>query len=493
MLSVADFNKRRRQIYVVVTVFLFLSAFLCVGSYLGWFGWWMWGRPKPPPKDVVAEGKEASEFAKRLMATEARFARADVKELRVMLGKMNLVKDARYRKYAEEFSGKLKRKPDPLTILSVANPTAEESVAKTSDLEKQDLLRLYETATLVERRLHHVYRMFRTCELARIQHVPLGEAYEATNVVVPQHPKVDKSVFVTEITTTASEAAKRLKNEISMIKVEIKAMVGAGNRMLDMAAILEPELLGYGSEWEFANAEGQMFNTTALIGAPPKMFDGQTGTEPNAFQHEWGRGEGPITKKDLGLPVELGIDLSQSMPLPGRKLLAHGMQKDWMFINTWYVIGPFPNPNRRNLEKKFPPETALDPRLGFVGIDLDASYVGMNNKPIRWNFRATDRMVCFVPTKPADWAIWYAYTEIWSEKEQDKFCIFGSDDYGKCWVNGEEVFTSGVTPHPWVPDRKYAKVHFRRGFNVVLFKLENAWGRTGWSLCVYTGELASDA
>jgi hypothetical protein len=223
------------------------------------------------------------------------------------------------------------------------------------------------------------------------------------------------------------------------------------------------------------------------------MFMGQTGTDPNAFQHEWGRGEGPITKKELGLAVELGIDLSKSMPLPGRKLLKEGRKKEWMFINTWYVIGPFPNPNRVNLAKQFPPETSIDPRLGFVGIDLDASYIGAGRKPVRWEFLATDRRVCFVPHQPMDWAIWYAYTEIWSEDDQERFCIFGSDDYGKCWVNGKTVYDSGLTPHPWVPDRKYSKVKFRRGFNPVLFKLENAWGRTGYSLCVYTGEAAEDA
>jgi hypothetical protein len=238
-----------------------------------------------------------------------------------------------------------------------------------------------------------------------------------------------------------------------------------------------------------AMGDDALYRTQALIERPPNLFEGQTGFTPGAFEHEWGRGEGPITKKDLGLPIDLGIDLSKSMPLPGRKLMKKGRGSEWMFINAWYVMGPFPNPGRQNLQKRFPPETSIDPEQGFVGIDLDTSYIGMGNAPVRWEFLATDRRVCFIPHRPADWAIWYAYTEIWSEVEQDRFCIFGSDDYGQCWIDAKLVFTSGVTPHPWVPDRAYAKVQFRRGFNPVLFKLENAWGRTGFSLCVYTGKL----
>jgi hypothetical protein len=493
MITIADLHKRRRQVYIFVVLFFLVSGGLCLGSYLGWFGWFIWGRPNPPPKPVVAEGSEAEEFIKRLMTTEAKFARDDLKKLREQLRLMNLVKDARYKKYSDEFQFKLKEAPEPLSNLGVANPKPEEEMAAKSDLENQDILELYGTARLLDKRIHDVYRIFRTCELARIQHISLQEAYDATDVVAPEHPDVDPALFRARITTTDSDLVREIKTSLSSIKVEIKSIVGSATRMLDLAAILEPGLLGVGSEWDFASGQAdQMYRTTALIDRPDQMFDGQTGTDPNAFEHEWGRGEGPITKKDLGLAIELGLDLSQTMPLPGRKLLKRGPKDQWMFINSWFVIGPFPNPGRVNLTQKFPPETSIDPRLGFVGIDLDAKYVGADKKTVRWQFLATDRLVCFIPHQPMDWAIWYAYTEIWSEDDMEKFCIFGSDDYGKCWINGETKYDSGITPHPWVPDRKYAKVQFRRGFNPVLFKLENAWGRTGFSMCIYTGEVATD-
>jgi hypothetical protein len=489
VLTPAELIRRRRQVYILIAIFLVFSAFLCAGSYFGWFGWVLWGMPKSQPRPAHAEGAEAQKFADRLVETETRFAREDIKKLRDILGKMNLVRGARYTKYADECRQRQKKEPEPLTSLAVANPTPQEALAASSDVLKMGILDLYRAAGLLDKRNHEVYRVFKACELARIQALPLREAYEVTDVVVPVHPAADEAVFRKRIVTTAGEDLPRLKGQLSMIQTEIKGMVAAATRMLDLAAILEPGLLGGGSTWDIASAEGQLYRIGSVFGGRRDLFQGQSGVDPTAFQHEWGRGEGPITKKELGLPIQLGLDLSKTIPLPGRKLLKSGPGAEWMFINTWYVIGPFPNPNRQNLTKKFPPEASIDPQLGFVGLDLDASYVGAGGRTLRWNFVTTDRQVCFIPPRPEEWVIWYAYSEIWSEEEQDKFCIFGSDDWGQCWIDGILVFTSGITPHPWIPDRDYAKVHFRKGFNSVLFKLENTWGRTGWSLCVFTGKV----
>ncbi|MFC1462084.1 sulfatase [Verrucomicrobiota bacterium] len=53
----------------------------------------------------------------------------------------------------------------------------------------------------------------------------------------------------------------------------------------------------------------------------------------------------------------------------------------------------------------------------------------------------------------------------------------------------------GVTEFAWSKSvrkgryRAYKKVKFKKGYNPVLFKLENAWGRTGFSMCVFLGGL----
>ena len=93
--------------------------------------------------------------------------------------------------------------------------------------------------------------------------------------------------------------------------------------------------------------------------------------------------------------------------------------------------------------------------------------------------------MCIAPHIADKYAIWYAYTEVYADRDQDRWCIFGSDDYSKVWVNGTLEYTSGKQPQHWVPDRDYRKIRFRRGFNSVLVKLENGGGATGFSVCVF--------
>ena len=170
--------------------------------------------------------------------------------------------------------------------------------------------------------------------------------------------------------------------------------------------------------------------------------------------------------------------------MPGRKLMEGAReQSEWMFIDTWYIMGPFPNPDRENLDRKFPPESGIE-----AGVDLDASYIGADGRTVKWQFRKS-LDIPVVPHAPQDFAIWYGYTEIYSDRDQERWCIFGSDDYGKAWMNGELIYASGKTPHPWIPDRAYRKIQFKKGYNPVLFKLENAWGRTGFSICIFLGGL----
>jgi hypothetical protein len=190
-----------------------------------------------------------------------------------------------------------------------------------------------------------------------------------------------------------------------------------------------------------------------------------------------------VTHRDGLFAREKSADFGRTKPTRGRKLVSNAPEKaEWMYIESWFIIGPFPNPGRSNLDVALPPESSLD-----KGIDLDAVYVGQGGKPVQWQFRMSVTLPV-VPHVTRDEAIWYAFSEVYAEEDHDRWCIFGSDDFGKAWVNGEMVFASGKTPHPWIPDRAYKKVHFKKGFNPVLFKLENAWGRTGFSMCLYLGE-----
>jgi hypothetical protein len=158
----------------------------------------------------------------------------------------------------------------------------------------------------------------------------------------------------------------------------------------------------------------------------------------------------------------------------GRKIVEGGTPAEWLFVDTWYTIGPFDNPNRRNLNRKFPPETV---------IDLDATYVGKGGKQIHWQWvQSHSQMV--TPADPAEYAIYYAYTEIWCDRPMDLWVAVGSDDKANVWLNGMPIWISGDQLKGWRANEGFRKVTFQEGRNRMLYRVENGWNTLGYSLAI---------
>jgi hypothetical protein len=437
---------------------------------------WFFARPDPQDALRSLDGARVGQMADVVVQLNTRRMREKIGEQKELLAKLEDIRKRRYERYVNEIKTAARGRDapaiEPLESLGVTGPDPN------VPLHDKNIMALYEVAKLVEQTTYGTYRQWRAIELARIQHLALGEASEATKVVVPQHPALRKEMFEQVITSAVDGKLEALKNEIARALMEVESMISAGQRMLDVAEeVIGDDVgatIGYdtgGSGPTGGGGEGEGKGRKAI-------FMGYSPPTPDAYYHTWGVGVGPVVHKNEIYPHSQGALMGQRRPVGARKLMADGVQADWLYMDTWYVIGPFPNPNRENLDKKFPPESA---------VDLDGVYIGARGKRVRWLFRQS-ATVCIFPHEPDNYMIWYAYSEVYSEKEQDRWCIFGSDDFGKCWVNDELVFTSGKTPHPWIPDRGYAQVHFKRGYNKVLFKLENAWGNTGFSMCIFLGE-----
>ena len=158
----------------------------------------------------------------------------------------------------------------------------------------------------------------------------------------------------------------------------------------------------------------------------------------------------------------------------GRTIEEGGTPAEWLFVDTWYTIGPFDNPQRRNIHRKFPPETV---------IDLDATYVGKGGKEIHWQWvQCHDPMV--TPADPAEYAIYYAYTEVSCERPMDLWVAVGSDDKANVWLNGMPIWISSDKLKGWQVNEGFRKVTFKAGVNRVLYRVENGWLNIGFSLAI---------
>ncbi len=178
--------------------------------------------------------------------------------------------------------------------------------------------------------------------------------------------------------------------------------------------------------------------------------------------------------------------------LPGNVLRfgpsGDGVPAKWMYVQDWYVIGPFPNPNRVNIRRKFPPESV---------VDLDATYIGKGGRTVKWEFMQTcnfkprkwewwhsDRRAELVPYTSEEYGIWYAYAEVFSDIECDRWIAVGSDDRSDIWLNDAPIWGSSDKLKSWRIDEGYRRVHLKKGRNRILARVENGWHLIGWSICI---------
>jgi hypothetical protein len=173
------------------------------------------------------------------------------------------------------------------------------------------------------------------------------------------------------------------------------------------------------------------------------------------------------------------VDAAAMRAGAGRKLGAGGPYANRIFLDTWYVIGPFAAHGRGSIDAVHPPER---------GVDLDAVYYGKNDAPIRWNWQQ-DHSYPFVPRPRAENAVYYAYTEVEVDRDTDMWMAIGADDDSKLWFNDRLVWISGLdNDKPWYRAPFYSmdtelatrnltegqrKLHFHKGRNTILFKLYN--------------------
>ncbi|MFW5751260.1 MAG: hypothetical protein ACOCZK_06385 [Planctomycetota bacterium] len=161
---------------------------------------------------------------------------------------------------------------------------------------------------------------------------------------------------------------------------------------------------------------------------------------------------------------------------PGRVVADDGRRQDWMYVDKWYVMGPFENRFRSNLDASFLPETV---------VDLDNVTLGKDDREIGWRY-----WDCKAQRIEPSWAprgsIYYGWTEVYMEQAGKYWVALGSDDYGKVWINGKEVWKSDTVPKPYRADEHVAEFEFKQGVNEILFRCENNGGTMGWSMVICT-------
>ena len=393
-------------------------------------------------------------------------------------------------------------------------------------LSRMDTVDLYDTAVQLEDRILEAYRDVRATERAILANMSIQNARRLTDVARTERPEINREVLRGDTRTDA--ALERHKEALAQAVRETAGIHQSVATLLDtvrqVAGNHEGFSVDFALEWgqqmdehaDAVTAEGEMdnwidladhmrelmgesmggdynhphlgthgANMSAMSGAhmPHTGRPGENYVQGN-LQSRGNRGNLPqIARGNTpGRGFGSGQYLNTSDPraaMPdqvwgGRTVGEGGIPASWLGLTTWYVIGPFPNPARANIDRKFPPETV---------VDLDATYEGKNG-PISWGFYQAPFPSMVTPPNVEPYGIWYGYTEVRFDRAADLWVAIGSDDKSKIWINDYLIWESAAHHKPWRTNEGFVRVHFRKGVNRILFRCENGQHGMGWSFVI---------
>ncbi|MDY3229686.1 MAG: hypothetical protein SOW92_08595 [Kiritimatiellia bacterium] len=373
----------------------------------------------------------------------------------------------------------------------------------------------YELAKQLESAIAESYKDIKATETAISKKMSFEAAQKITDVAKPERLVADAAALEskprtkealdkqkqaqTEVVREADnmvEATVAMMNEAMEIVMgkDSSAQMGTKEKSNAVKRLEEKDLADRSSEEAMAErmaameaeAEYQLkLENAAVEDSNEKAKDlSELMAEDNAKAGE----NGSLTGANPGPPELKGGDLAL---LPGNVMSIGPDAKDaipakWMYVNSWHVIGPFPNPNRVNLRRKFAPESK---------VDLDATYIGKDGRVLKWEFCQAknakppqpwmaDWRAEVIPEKKEEYSIYYAYAEVFFDRDCDRWVAIGSDDRSDVWLNDVPIWGSSNKLKAWTLAEDFRRVHFKKGRNRILARVENGHWNCGWSLCI---------
>ncbi len=311
----------------------------------------------------------------------------------------------------------------------------------------QSLTDVYEIAKAIEQKMVDGYRETRAVKMVEARpELTFEEAYDSTTVMRPVRPTLRDDLFTEPITRADDGRLEDFKLELRRSITELQSIENYAARLLEFARDLEQRGTGMTVDLGFGAGDFYELSYSGPTLMPDEIYDSHT------------------------------YSMGEFRPIPGRKLVGDYEAHTWFYIDTWWLIGPFPNERRRGLDTRFGPE---------AGVDLDATYIGRDGAELRWEYYKFPTLKV-EPWRTDSYVVWYGFTEIYSDREREVWIATGSDDYGKLWVNQELVWTSPTEPKAFKADENVQLITLREGINEILYRCENAGGTMGFALQICT-------
>lgn len=332
-------------------------------------------------------------------------------------------------------------------------------------------------------------------ELAKLLNIPKEEALKKVEEKISSEPSKkaaqDDVQSVKQLEAEARTVLEQRKKDLDAKREGTKVDLSQVS-----ASTTQDKNAGNGNKTSAGKGEGERGNNHGLGRGSfeSSQATGSDGENNSATLHEMEDflaessylmdGENNFFDPSRGhIPAVSGSERKQS----GRIIGSGGAFVERFYLNSWYVIGPFKGNSNAALYNNpaYPPEQL---------VDLDAIYFGKDERVLKWQYVSRGEYP-FVPPDRAEDAVYYGYTEVAMEREQDLWMWCGADDDLQVWLNQHLVWAGGNiakqnffdTIYPgtnnyrknWNLTEGKRLVHFKQGTNTLLFKLSNGPNRVG--------------
>ena len=415
-------------------------------------------------------------------------------------------------KKVEEIQEMAKGLEDPMQRPNVAQ--AQQMLEQTppqtqqtdpSELQQMTPDELYDKAKALEEKADQTFTDIKAAELALMQNTTLDQAKENISHTPPDRPQMGQELAKQKSELQTREDLNKFRDQLDKTAKEVDAMevatadkvkqaqgmaqmskAMAGNKQSPQQQYRARAMMQKFSSGRQANVD--MSQLMRQMSMPLSMSMSQSGVGKGIGEHrKTDGGTGGYDDPDDVAPTNIkGINIPSgkvmAQALPGQKFSKDSARHGWLYLDTWYIIGPWENHGKLDHREIFPPE---------LSIDFDAKYQGKNNprgkdkgKPmeLRWQFTQSGRIQVVPPNEMSN-SVYYAYTEIHFEQNTDMLLAVASDDSSKLWIN-DIVVWDDKTHSDWRIGEGSRKVFFKKGYNRLLLRLENRGSETEFSVLI---------
>lgn len=369
-------------------------------------------------------------------------------------------------------------------------------------LEQMAPEELYDKAKSLEQQADQTFTQIKAAELALQQNSTLAEAEKNISHTPPTRPEMGKELAKQKEGLETRKDLNAFRQQLDKTVKEVDAMKVATSDKVNQAqgmAKISKAMNGQTPQQQFrarammskfsAGNQANVDMSQLMRSMSMSMGMGiETGIGTVNSEHRITEGgNGGYSDPDDVAPTNIkGINIPSNkvmaQALPGQKFSRKSARHGWLYLDTWYIIGPWENNGKLDHREIFPPE---------MFIDFDATYDGKkqtsgpdkgNPMKLRWQFTQSGRIQVVPPNERSN-AVYYAYTEVHFEEDTDMLLAVASDDSSKLWIN-DLVVWDDKTHSDWRIGEGSRKVFFHKGYNRLLLRLENRGSETEFSVLI---------